>query len=118
MLKDGRESWSLDFSFSSISSGANWFWVTFSLFTLQEEKAKAYKKEKQKEKKRRAEEDLTFEEDDEMAAVMGFSGFGSTKKSYWSVLFGLTLAYTGPNFECVLRWGGGVISFLGTGEGP
>lgn len=31
---------------------------------------------------RRAEEDLTFEEDDEMAAVMGFSGFGSTKKSY------------------------------------
>lgn len=50
--------------------------------SLQEEKAKAYKKEKQKEKKRRAEEDLTFEEDDEMAAVMGFSGFGSTKKSY------------------------------------
>ncbi|KAH0507655.1 Zinc finger matrin-type protein 2 [Microtus ochrogaster] len=48
----------------------------------EEEKAKAYKKEKQKEKKRRAEEDLTFEEDDEMAAVMGFSGFGSTKKSY------------------------------------
>lgn len=48
----------------------------------EEEKAKAYKKEKQKEKKRRAEEDLTFEEEDEMAAVMGFSGFGSTKKSY------------------------------------
>lgn len=49
---------------------------------LQEEKAKAYKKEKQREKKRRAEEDLSFEEDDEMAAVMGFSGFGSTKKSH------------------------------------
>lgn len=49
---------------------------------LQEEKAKAYKKEKQREKKRRAEEDLTFEEDDEMAAVMGFSGFGSTKKNH------------------------------------
>lgn len=48
----------------------------------EEEKAKAYKKEKQKEKKRRAEEDLTFEEEDEMAAVMGFSGFGSAKKSY------------------------------------
>ncbi|XP_036845222.1 zinc finger matrin-type protein 2 isoform X1 [Oncorhynchus mykiss] len=45
----------------------------------EEEKAKAYKKEKQKEKKRKAEEDL-FEEDDEMAAVMGFSGFGSSKK--------------------------------------
>ena len=116
MLKDGKESWSLHFSFSSSSSGANWFWVIFFFLILQEEKAKAYKKEKQKEKKRRAEEDLTFEEDDEMAAVMGFSGFGSTKKSYWSVLFGLTLAYTGPN-ECVLRWGGGVISFLGTVEG-
>ncbi|KAF7235479.1 Zinc finger matrin-type protein 2 [Varanus komodoensis] len=48
----------------------------------EEEKAKAYKKEKQREKKRRAEEDLAFEEDDEMAAVMGFSGFGSTKKSH------------------------------------
>lgn len=48
----------------------------------QEEKAKAYKKEKQKERKRRAEEDVDFEEDDEMAAVMGFSGFGSSKKSH------------------------------------
>uniref|UniRef100_A0A8C9ZIB6 Zinc finger matrin-type protein 2 n=1 Tax=Sander lucioperca TaxID=283035 RepID=A0A8C9ZIB6_SANLU len=48
----------------------------------EEEKAKAYKKEKQKERKRRAEEDVDFEEDDEMAAVMGFSGFGSVKKTY------------------------------------
>lgn len=83
----------------------------------EEEKAKAYKKEKQKEKKRRAEEDLTFEEDDEMAAVMGFSGFGSTKKSYWGSLFGLTLAYTGPNFVCVC-WGGRGVSSLETGESP
>lgn len=49
---------------------------------FQEEKAKAYKKEKLKEKKRKAEEDLNFEEDDEMAAVMGFSGFGSSKKGH------------------------------------
>lgn len=48
----------------------------------QEEKAKAYKKEKLKERKRRAEEDVDFEEDEEMAAVMGFSGFGSSKKSH------------------------------------
>lgn len=48
----------------------------------QEEKAKAYRKEKQKERKRRAEDDLDFEEDDEMAAVMGFSGFGSSKKGH------------------------------------
>ncbi|XP_055370698.1 zinc finger matrin-type protein 2 isoform X1 [Betta splendens] len=48
----------------------------------EEEKAKAYKKEKQKERKRRAEDDVDFEEDDEMAAVMGFSGFGSSKKSH------------------------------------
>lgn len=52
----------------------------------QEEKAKAYKKEKQKERKRRAEDDVDFEEDDEMAAVMGFSGFGSSKKSHWCSL--------------------------------
>lgn len=49
---------------------------------FQEEKAKAYKKEKLKEKKRKAEEDLNFEDDDEMAAVMGFSGFGSSKKGH------------------------------------
>ncbi|KAK0131212.1 Zinc finger matrin-type protein 2 [Merluccius polli] len=48
----------------------------------EEEKAKAYKKEKLKERKRRAEEDVDFEEDDEMAAVMGFSGFGSAKKTH------------------------------------
>ncbi|XP_077448603.1 zinc finger matrin-type protein 2 [Stigmatopora argus] len=48
----------------------------------EEEKAKAYKKEKQKERKRRAEDDGgDFEDDDEMAAVMGFSGFGTSKKS-------------------------------------
>lgn len=58
-------------------------------YVPQEEKAKAYKKEKQKERKRRAEDDVDFEEDDEMAAVMGFSGFGSSKKSHWwSVLWG------------------------------
>lgn len=51
-------------------------------YVPQEEKAKAYKKEKQKERKRRAEDDVDFEEDDEMAAVMGFSGFGSSKKSH------------------------------------
>lgn len=53
-----------------------------SFCVCQEEKAKAYKKEKQKERKRRAEDDVDFEEDDEMAAVMGFSGFGSSKKSH------------------------------------
>ncbi|XP_048364492.1 LOW QUALITY PROTEIN: zinc finger matrin-type protein 2, partial [Sphaerodactylus townsendi] len=47
----------------------------------EEEKDKAYKKEKQR-KKKRVEEDLAFEEDDEMAAMMGFSGFGLTKKSH------------------------------------
>ncbi|KAM4891832.1 zinc finger matrin-type protein 2-like [Sylvia borin] len=45
-----------------------------------EEKAKVYKK--QREKKRRAEEDLAFEEKDEMASVTGFLGFGPTKKNH------------------------------------
>lgn len=48
----------------------------------EEEKAKAYKKKKQREKKRPAEEDLSFEENDEMAATIGFSGFGTTKKNH------------------------------------
>lgn len=77
-------------------------------FSPQEEKAKAYKKEKQKEKKRRAEEDLTFEEDDEMAAVMGFSGFGSAKKSYWGFLY---LAWFWPVLDLTL-----CVYVLGVGE--
>lgn len=48
----------------------------------EEEKVKEYRKEKRKDKKRRVDEDE--EEDagpsDEMAAVMGFSGFGTKKK--------------------------------------
>ncbi len=77
----------------------NWFFfwqqhintqfITYAYFVhavVKEEKAKAYRKEKQKEKKRKAEEDLNFEDDDEMAAVMGFSGFGASKKGNWSLI--------------------------------
>lgn len=47
----------------------------------QEEKQKAYKKEKRKERKRKADEDLDQDADPDMAAMMGFSGFGGSKKS-------------------------------------
>ncbi|XP_047661767.1 zinc finger matrin-type protein 2-like [Tachysurus fulvidraco] len=56
-----------------------------------EEKEKAYKREKrrekkerkrEKERKRKAEEDLYFAADEEVAAVMGFSKFGSSKKPH------------------------------------
>lgn len=51
----------------------------------QEEKMKEYRREKRKERKKRGRghEDTTEEGeelDPEMAAVMGFSGFGGTKK--------------------------------------
>lgn len=46
----------------------------------EEAKFKAYRKEKRKQRKRPAEEDLTLEGDDGMAAVMGFSQFGSAQK--------------------------------------
>ncbi|XP_050417365.1 zinc finger matrin-type protein 2 [Patella vulgata] len=45
----------------------------------EEEKQKAYKKEKRKERKRKADTDLD-DGDDDMAALMGFSGFGGSKK--------------------------------------
>uniref|UniRef100_A0A0X3PM63 Zinc finger matrin-type protein 2 n=1 Tax=Schistocephalus solidus TaxID=70667 RepID=A0A0X3PM63_SCHSO len=45
----------------------------------EEEKMKAYRKEKKKEKKRRAEGDL-YEGDEDVAAIMGFGGFGHSKK--------------------------------------
>jgi len=46
----------------------------------EEERFKAYRKEKKKAKKRKTEE--TFEGiDNDMAAMMGFGGFGSSKKS-------------------------------------
>ncbi|XP_064608938.1 zinc finger matrin-type protein 2-like [Liolophura sinensis] len=48
----------------------------------EEEKQKAYKKEKRKDRKRKADSDIDGGEmDPDMAAVMGFSGFGSSKKS-------------------------------------
>ncbi|KAL5012915.1 hypothetical protein ScPMuIL_011466 [Solemya velum] len=48
----------------------------------EEEKQKAYRKEKRKERKRRADNDLSLDQvlDPDMAAVMGFSGFGGAKK--------------------------------------
>ncbi|XP_061165021.1 zinc finger matrin-type protein 2-like [Saccostrea echinata] len=45
----------------------------------EEEKQKAYKKERRKDRKRKAEPDDS-EGPSDMAAVMGFSGFGSSKK--------------------------------------
>ncbi|WAQ99956.1 ZMAT2-like protein [Mya arenaria] len=47
----------------------------------EEEKQKAYKKEKRKERKRKADDDIDVEGDPDMAAMMGFSGFGGSKKS-------------------------------------
>ncbi|PVD34700.1 hypothetical protein C0Q70_05977 [Pomacea canaliculata] len=47
----------------------------------EEEKAKAHKKEKRKERKRKADEDDDADGDPDMAALMGFSGFGSSKKT-------------------------------------
>ena len=47
---------------------------------FQEEKQKAYKREKRKERKRKAEGDLDQDPDPDMAAMMGFSGFGGSKK--------------------------------------
>lgn len=53
---------------------------------LQEEKVKEYRKEKRKERKRKANDDDDFDIDQgmdpEMAAMMGFSGFGGSKKSH------------------------------------
>ena len=51
--------------------------------SLQEEKQKAYRREKRRNLKRKAAKDLEEEEDDDkkdFAALMGFSGFGGSKK--------------------------------------
>ena len=58
------------------------FSVYKNIFLFQEEKLKAYRKERKKDKKRKAsaiDEDSGM--DPEMAKVMGFGGFGSSKKS-------------------------------------
>ncbi|XP_002737824.1 zinc finger matrin-type protein 2-like [Saccoglossus kowalevskii] len=46
----------------------------------EEEKQKAYRKDKRKERKRKAADDLDFEVDSDISAMMGFSGFGGSKK--------------------------------------
>ena len=48
---------------------------------FKEEKAKAHKKEKRKERKRKV--DDGDDGDPDMAALMGFSGFGTSKKANW-----------------------------------
>lgn len=47
---------------------------------FQEEKLKEYRKEKKKDKKRKHDDLEDEPQNDEMAALMGFSGFGSSKK--------------------------------------
>lgn len=42
---------------------------------------KEYRREKRKEKKRKGKDDSEEEIDPEMAAIMGFGGFGSQKKT-------------------------------------
>lgn len=46
----------------------------------EEEKLKAYRRDKRKDKKRKAEDD-GYEQDEDVAAAMGFGGFGSSKKA-------------------------------------
>lgn len=51
------------------------------VFYLQEDKQKVYRKERKKDRKRQADEaGLDDDDNPDMSAVMGFSGFGSTKK--------------------------------------
>ena len=57
--------------------------VTRVFVSMQEEKQKAYRRDKRKNLKRKAATELEEEEDDDkkdMAALMGFSGFGGSKK--------------------------------------
>ena len=55
---------------------------SLSFGSFQEEKQKAYKREKRKERKRKAgDADLDGQDmDPDMASLMGFSGFGTSKK--------------------------------------
>ncbi|XP_074650870.1 zinc finger matrin-type protein 2-like [Tubulanus polymorphus] len=46
----------------------------------EEEKQKSYRKEKRKERKRKADDSLDDVDDPDMASLMGFSGFGTSKK--------------------------------------
>ncbi|XP_047120836.1 zinc finger matrin-type protein 2 [Schistocerca piceifrons] len=46
----------------------------------EEEKLREYRKEKRKEKRRKLDEDTDTTPSSELAAIMGFSGFGSSKK--------------------------------------
>lgn len=51
-------------------------------FVSKEEKLKAYRREQKREKKRKLDDgSMKNDEEDEMAAIMGFSGFGSSKNS-------------------------------------
>lgn len=57
------------------------YYDNIDLIFIQEEKQKAYRKEKRKEKKRKHEETDVGGMDPAMAELMGFSGFGGSKKT-------------------------------------
>ena len=65
---------------------------------MQEEKVKAHKKEKRKERKRKAEPEEEAGDPD-MAALMGFSGFGSSKKWFDNVIITLVTINIGHKGE-------------------
>lgn len=50
--------------------------------SFQEDKQKAYRREKRKEKKRKHKEEEE-DVDNDMAAIMGFGGFGGSSKNNW-----------------------------------
>lgn len=60
-------------------------WSCDLVVIMQEDKYKEYKREKRRERKRKARADDDIDEeggvDPEMAAMMGFSGFGTKKKA-------------------------------------
>ena len=50
------------------------------VFVIQEEKAKQKKKDSRKDRKRKADDETDEYVDNDIAAMMGFGGFGSSKK--------------------------------------
>ena len=56
-------------------------WITF--FCVQEERAKQRKRDAKLERKRKQEESLAEYQDNDVAALMGFGGFGGSKKWTW-----------------------------------
>jgi len=101
----------LFWNYISLFSFSKYLLLSFrsASFLIQEEKMKEYRREKRKEQRKRKHNEVDSrqeqnEDEDDMAAMMGFSGFGSSKKWKQIRLLNPAARKKKVHYNCFLLW--------------